>query len=362
MQTILIPSKPDDADSLFVSHALRHFGHHPVIWYPSDLPIQQYSTFKLSTDADTEWSIRGEHGETMPSHIDTVWLRRPRSAILPNYIHPDDLSAVKIENKRFFDLIWYSIAPNAFWVNPIAAIKKSNSKLGQLEIARKLGFKIPPTILSNDPVEIKSFINSHSDVIYKPLRSHYWDEGDVLRISYTNVVTCDQLPDDQVLKLTPGIYQSKIKKAYELRVTYFGTYAVPVLLHSQTHQCGELDWRSIPEGKMEIELTKLPPEIHEKCIALMQHYDLKMGCFDFIVTPEGDYYYLEVNEQGQFLWIEEYNKNIPILDVFTKFLIHNRMDFNYDSKTPAVTLDGLRTSVFEELNHNQSLHQSTGIF
>jgi glutathione synthase/RimK-type ligase-like ATP-grasp enzyme len=31
---------------------------------------------------------------------------------------------------------------------------------------------------------------------------------------------------------------------------------------------------------------------------------LNFGCFDFIVTPEGEYVFLECNPNGQWLWIE----------------------------------------------------------
>lgn len=59
----------------------------------------------------------------------------------------------------------------------------------------------------------------------------------------------------------------------------------------------------------------------------MRRMGLVFGALDFIVTPEGDYVFLEVNEQGQFLWIEELNPNIPILDMFVQFLTHGKRDF-----------------------------------
>ncbi len=53
----------------------------------------------------------------------------------------------------------------------------------------------------------------------------------------------------------------------------------------------------------------------------MKKLGLVFGCFDFIVTPDNEYYFLEVNEQGQFLWIEEVNPDIKILDAFVNLLI-----------------------------------------
>ncbi|WP_226859539.1 hypothetical protein [Enterobacter cloacae complex sp. P14RS] len=35
----------------------------------------------------------------------------------------------------------------------------------------------------------------------------------------------------------------------------------------------------------------------------MKKLDLKFGCFDFIVSG-GEWYYLEVNANGQWVWLE----------------------------------------------------------
>jgi D-alanine-D-alanine ligase-like ATP-grasp enzyme len=36
----------------------------------------------------------------------------------------------------------------------------------------------------------------------------------------------------------------------------------------------------------------------------MKAFDLIYGAFDFIVTPEGRYVFLEVNPSGQYMWVE----------------------------------------------------------
>ena len=131
---------------------------------------------------------------------------------------------------------------------------------------------------------------------------------------------------------------SEFRKAFELRITYFGNYPVAVKLRSQEHPKGQLDWRAIPTHELDIELYQLPEKIHEKCIALMEVFGLLFGCFDFIVTPKNEYYFLEINEQGQFLWIEELNSDIKMLDIFTQFLINKDKYFQYSDCRNAVSL------------------------
>ena len=45
--------------------------------------------------------------------------------------------------------------------------------------------------------------------------------------------------------------------------------------------------------------------IARKCREYLAHLGLNFGCFDFIVTPSGDYVFLECNPNGQWLWVED---------------------------------------------------------
>jgi hypothetical protein len=61
----------------------------------------------------------------------------------------------------------------------------------------------------------------------------------------------------------------------------------------------------------------------------MSELGLVFGCFDLIVTPKGEYVFLEVNEMGAFLWIEERLPELELLDAFCEFLIQGRRDFSW---------------------------------
>ena len=61
--------------------------------------------------------------------------------------------------------------------------------------------------------------------------------------------------------------------------------------------------------------------IKAQCQRMMKELGLLFGCIDLIVTPDGEYYFLEVNEQGQFLWIDDIAPSINMLEQFCAFLI-----------------------------------------
>lgn len=326
MLNILIPTKPDDTHSILVHLALKKKGHQSFLWQTADFPVQQTHSFRL-IDQEICWNAHGANLKIEDGKFDVVWFRRPAKPSLSDLIHSDDLEIAKKECGKLFESFWEIIAPDAMWVNPPSKARAANSKLLQLKIAAKVGLKIPKTIVSNNPEEIKKFFEQDSiGTIYKTLYPMGWTQGKDIRMAYTKEVKINELPD-LALKMTPGIFQEKIPKAYELRVTYFGKCPIAVKLYSQEHPKGAMDWRYIPIQQLAVEEYNLPEVVNKKCQEFMSQLGIVFGCFDFIVTPNNEYYFLEVNESGQFLWIEDIKPEIKMLDIFTEFLISKNPNF-----------------------------------
>jgi hypothetical protein len=144
-------------------------------------------------------------------------------------------------------------------------------------------------------------------------------------MSFSSRLTEDQLVEDDLLRSAPGIYQQLIPKAFELRITIMGRCILAAKISSQDTEHGRLDWRRAPD-EIKTGPFDLPPAIADLCLRLMARLGIVFGCFDFIVTPEGDYVFLEVNEAGQFLFLEQETR-LPLLDRFSEFLLRGRADF-----------------------------------
>ncbi len=323
MVNILIPTMPDDTHALFVHLALKKLGHQSLLWYGADFPSQQSHSFTIE-NKKVIWSAHGANFKTDNEKFDIVWSRRPRAPMLPDFIHADDIENARKENMAFFQSFWQVIAPDAKWINNYENAKIANCKLLQLRVAAEVGLKIAPTLISNDSNKIKEFIRNHKngEVIYKTLYQVAWFGKTECRLVYTRPITLNDLPCDQILQVTPGIFQQKIPKAFELRINYMGNKVIAAKLNSQQHPKAIEDWRYAPAMELKIEEFKLPESIDKKCREFMRKLGLVFGCFDFIVTPNNEYYFLEINEQGQFLWIEEVNPEIKMLDSFVNFLIN----------------------------------------
>ncbi len=359
MTTILIPTKPDDIHAICVKLALEKKGHSCTLWHIADFPEQQTHTFEFKNN-ELFWQAAGTDFRIKNiNEFDVVWLRRPQKPLLPDYLHIDDIENAQKENEALFKTFWQVIAPNAFWINPIQSINSVNCKLQQLKIAASVGLTVPETLVSNNPFKIKKFIQENEcAVIYKPLYPVSWLNQNEVRLTYTDEIRLDDLPSDLALQGTTSIFQRKILKAFELRITYFGNFCIAAKLLSQQHPRGIIDWRYVPPNELCIEPFSLPEKIHEKCKSFMQKFGIVFGCFDFIVTPEGEYYFLEINEQGQFLWIENVNPDFKMLDIFTEFVLNGKNYFSWNQKSTSLKLAEVEPEVDLFLKNSIKLHKA----
>jgi len=93
----------------------------------------------------------------------------------------------------------------------------------------------------------------------------------------------------------------------------------------------------------------------------MQQMSVVFGCFDFIVTPDDEIVFLELNEQGQFLWVEQIVPELCYLDVFAEFIINQT--FNFSWKQTGRTLhaqdldSGAEKIVADNMNKHVYLNQ-----
>ncbi|ASQ44610.1 hypothetical protein [Legionella clemsonensis] len=356
---VLIVTEPEDLHAQLVKLALHDRDHACTLWYIADMPTKQMNSIYCSNERYT-WLSKSSLNEVeiAADKFDIVWWRRVKRPFVPFNVHKNDFDFIKKENNYFCGAIPLSIVKGPWWINPYESINYASSKPYQLKLASASGFKIPSTLISNSPEHIKAFIaaNKKNEVIYKSFCSHHWYENERLKLSYTQSVTLEQLPSDPVLQMTPGMFQEKLKKKYELRVTAFGDYLVAVKINSQGHPKGLADWRVIPPLELKIEPYSLSSEVSNMIRIFMKNLGIVFGCFDFVVTPEDEIYFLEVNQQGQFLWIEELLPEMKMLNTFVSFLLQKKRSFNGDNAVEVFSLKDYESRAFQIIEQNRIHH------
>lgn len=332
----LIPTYPADVHAIEVAQVLEERGHEAVLWHGSDFPTLQSASVDIR-GGQVAWELEGLglEGRVRPP-FDVVWYRRPTTPVLPeSLLHPGDLPVARRECYDFFAGLYHLAAPDAFWVNPLAA-RRAELKPVQLRDAVRAGLTVPATLLSNDPGRIRRFLDEHQGrAIYKPFHPAQWDKDDQVAVLLTSEVGPGDLPEDEILRLTPGIFQEKVEKDHELRVTVMGEHVVTAKLLSQRSEETRTDWRA-GAGRLDVEPGELPREVEEGCLRVMRSLGILFGAFDFIVTPEGEHVFLEVNPAGQFLWVEETCPDLLLLAPFVDFLLARRPDFRWTPSAGAI--------------------------
>lgn len=337
MSTVLIPTIPADAHAAAVALVLEEMGHRPLRWFCQDLPEFGTASFFIGKESQRV-PVRDGAGAPMEiQDVDVFWHRRVGEPVIRNFnVQASDRKVAFREAKRFQRGLIRSLSDRIFSVNDYSAALNAENKIPQLQAAKAVGFDLPETLVSNDPGHIKAFLRQHQDqgTVFKMFESITWDEPETLATVYTHQVTLADLPSDRMLQLSPAIFQAYVPKAFELRVTCMGDQQFAVRLDSQGTREGEIDWRLEPIESLPMAPVDLPEDVAQRCRALMRRLGLVFGCFDFIVTPSGEYVFLEINQMGQFLWIEERLPELPLLQAFCEFLVSRDANFRHRASTP----------------------------
>jgi glutathione synthase/RimK-type ligase-like ATP-grasp enzyme len=190
--------------------------------------------------------------------------------------------------------------------------RRLDSKEEQLRKAAHHGLKIPATCISNDPQKVKQFIeNVQGSVVTKMQSSFAIYREKEEHVVFTNEITDDHLQDLEGLKYCPMVFQEKIEKKLELRITIVGREIFAFSIDSQQISNARVDWRK--EGVALIENWqpyKLPVEVQNKLHAFMDDYNINYGAIDILVSPEDEYYFLEINAAGEFFWLDRLCNNV----------------------------------------------------
>ena len=244
--------------------------------------------------------------------VNTTWFRRgyfmcTALGIIPELSTKTNDSIIKhLENegKTLEEFLYFILGQNTCINHPRCY---NYNKLIALQEAKKLGFNIPPTIVSVDSNLLKKFTDKFESCISKSIQDLmgiavndlYAYTGKTIRVNKKEIN-----PKGHWYSL----FQKEIIKKYEIRVFYFLNKIYAMAIFSQMDEKSSLDFREVDaNGKHPNRMVpfSLPNNITLKIRKLMKTLKLESGSLDFIVTNDNEYYFLEVNPVGQFNFLSE---------------------------------------------------------
>jgi hypothetical protein len=224
-------------------------------------------------------------------------------------------AAYELHIYRSIERVLEGILLNEFqgrWVSHPVATRLAENKLVQLRAAARAGLRTPATLVSQDPALIRSFCSAHPGAIIKPVAT---PRG--IELVTTAVVSQELLDSDHVLSLAPSIYQECVPGKRHLRISVVGERCDGALIESNT-----LDWRI--DLNVPFSPYPLDSDLEQRLRATLRQLGLVMGIFDVKLTDNDEPVFLEVNSQGQFLFVEALC-DIPLADHFAAFLVDQAM-------------------------------------
>lgn len=295
--------------------------------YTSDYLVNKLNKRKIkylrlnTEDIGTKHNITFRNGSSNYVSIDgctsfsSVWFRRTKHP--QNHISNEhEMQFFQRDFKSFLLNLWKIIDAKK-WLSIPENIYSSENKLFQLIVANEVGFKVPKTIVSTDKNEIKKFYYENNQrIIIKPLFSGRFIEKGKEKLIFTNQVLEKHILNIQNYNSFPVIFQQEIPKDYELRITVVDGKVFTAKVDSQIHEETKIDWR---KGKLHFKESSLPIEIENKCLEIVKKLGLKFGAID-LIKIDGEYIFLEVNPNGQWVWIET-ETNLKISNAIIDYLI-----------------------------------------
>lgn len=290
-----------------------------------DFPLSATSTIRINSVASSQelsW-ISPEKRRVSLNDVRCIWFRRHRLPVMPEELSKAHAEYCLRESDWFLRGLLYS--REVEWMSSPRSIQLAESKIYQLFVARSLGLEIPDTLVSNEPLEVRAFFSQKNGcVVAKPLRLGYFDYGSHQTSVFTTRVEQDDLQDDESIRIAPVIYQELIPKLCDVRVTIVDQQVFAVAIDSQSVPAARIDWRQTDTDQLPHSVHVLPKEIARASLELVDVLGLKFGALDFVITPKGDYVFLEVNPNGQWAWIED-KLGLPISESIADWLIaHSR--------------------------------------
>ncbi|WP_220982180.1 hypothetical protein, partial [Klebsiella michiganensis] len=258
---------------------------------------EQLSDYEIFLDPiNTILRVKGEYVDVETSNVKSVWFRQPvflrntpgRSIDINEQLSLSQWNAF-LRGLMVFD--------KAYWMNWPQATYAAESKPYQLMIAKKIGFSVPQTIISNSLgfeklPSTKFIIKSMDTVLLK--------ENDDCYFTYTSKANPADFTLDKT-KQAPITFQEYIEDKLDVRVTIVGSKVYAVAIKSNGNAISD-DWRTLKKEDLEYIDIELPVRIKKLCIEYVKLLGLNYGAIDFIKTKD-EYIFIEINPTGEWGWL-----------------------------------------------------------
>jgi hypothetical protein len=309
MSTVAIVTLAGDLHARVIGRQLRDVHDVDVAVVASDT-LSGAGGLTWSNVAGPDLTLPTEDGGTVSvADLDLVWWRRCHGRpTVPDGVTDPQMRKLVVKDNRAGLRGLLMAGFTGTWISDPYATERAQNKILQLDVARSVGLTVPRTLVSTDPAAVREFTRAHGGtVIAKTLTGLLGTSLEAGR------VTLESLDDDEEIRVSATVYQEEVPGTDHLRVMVFGDR-----VHTARIRSGELDWRLAND--MEVEPVTIDERLGNQLREVTDRLALRMGVFDVKLRPDGEPVFLEVNPQGQFLFVEGMS-DMPLGEAFADFVV-----------------------------------------
>lgn len=319
---ILIISVEDDRHVPSVTGKLEALGAEYLWFDPAHFPVESEIRVAYDRSGLTRRVLchRGRAADL--SAVTAVWNRRPGiPTAAANVREEGQRKWISEESGSCLAGIWESM--DCLWVpGKPRDISAGQNKVKLLAFAAGLGFRIPRTLVTNSP---EGFLEFYAECGGRLVTKVLW-QGAAYRdserhLAYTHAVRRRDAASYRAVRYAPLILQEYVPKELELRITVVGSKVFAAAIDSQASRCSKHDWRHYDNDRATYAPHTLPTTIEMLCVRLVRALRLSFGAIDMVLTPTGEYVFLEINPSGQWSWIETLT-GLPISAAIAELLVN----------------------------------------
>jgi hypothetical protein len=259
-------------------------------------------------DANVTGKLRIDQVTYALEDFEGVYVRLMDDQLLPELKDEPANSPKRQSCRALHDTMirWCEVTP-ARVVNRSVASSSNFSKPYQMQLIRKHGFKVPATVITNDPEVVKEFMIKHPLLIYKSMSS--------VR-SIVKTLEKEDLCRLDLIKWCPVQFQEFVEGT-NVRVHTVGSevFATEVTTNATDYRYPN----QTEQGETNLSAFKLGAGVSRKCVELSKALGLAFAGIDLKYSPDGCVYCFEVNPNPGFSYYES-STGQPIANAVASYL------------------------------------------
>jgi glutathione synthase/RimK-type ligase-like ATP-grasp enzyme len=294
---ILLVTNKRDVTTDYVVMEMRRRGRRFCRLNTEDLPQHEIAM----VDGDpSNLTLTGLCGDLSIADVTGAYYRRPGNievggnAAVAEYVVAEWSAIVRS--------LWNALEGR--WLNSPFSILRAEDKPRQLAAARRAGFQIPGTLVTNAFEMARAFL-ADGPMVAKPLRHALINDGEVGSVVFTSRVEALESADAEGFRRAPMIMQREVPKRSDIRVLVVDDRVFATRILSQAHDETKVDWRKGVRKDLDHEVMDLPADVALACISVTRNLGLRFAAIDLVEDLDGRFWFLEANPNGQWAWIEQ---------------------------------------------------------